>query len=150
MNYHKVNHRQAEEILSSKKHKRKFKEIESIIRNLTVRSKEKVHDKIKTAFKNKNWHTEEEVSEGTQKKWRYDAFKDRVAVEIDTNTPCYRSFLKFILGYNQGKIDVGVIIVHDVESRAHHKYRRFVTTRKELKDLFSIVPVPIFVMGIYP
>jgi hypothetical protein len=127
MRFEIISYRQAKEILESKR--TIFKEIKDVISNLTLKPEDRFdHETIKEGFKNKKWDTEEKIAEGLAKKWRYDAFKQRVAIEIDTNTPCYRSFLKFILGYNRNKIDVGVIIVWDVKNIRHHKYHRFEVT----------------------
>ena len=58
--------------------------------------------------------------------------------------------MKFILGYNLDKIDVGVIMVYDNTKIENPHDKRFTTTQKELKDLRTIIPVPILLMGIYP
>jgi hypothetical protein len=167
LKYSTYNHRQAEEILNSKKET--FDEIKTIISGLSLTPSEKGdHKKIKEAFKSKGWNCEEPISnrvvtftptggilkgwESLEKGWRYDAFKNRIAVEIDTKAPSYRSFLKFILGYNEGKIDVGVILCYDdryIPKAQIKNLPRFTVREKELKDLFSIVPVPILLVGIY-
>lgn len=106
------------------------------------------HNLIKEAFKNMGWKTEERISNRElEKAWRYDAFKNRVAIEIELST-CYRSFLKFILGYNEGKIDVGVILTKDGQQKT--RGHPMSVTERELKDLFTIIPVPIYLMGLYP
>lgn len=68
----------------------------------------------------------------------------------DTKTGCYRSFLKFVLGYILGKIDVGVVIVYDMPEIKSHHGKRFSVTQKELEDLKTIIPAPIFLIGIHP
>lgn len=60
---------------------------------------------------------------------------------------CYRSFLKFILGYNIGKIDVGVILSRD--GRQTTREHPMSVAKRELEDLFTIIPVPIYLMGLY-
>ena len=105
MNITTFNHRQAEEILNSKK------ETLNEIRETVIDLSQWEHKQIKEDLKKKGWETEELISDRPlKKKWRFDAYKNKVAIEIEGST-CYRSFLKFILGYNEGKIDVGVLII---------------------------------------
>ena len=149
MNYNSFNFRQAEEILNSKKEI--FDEIKATIDGMLFTPLQKGdHDKIIQAFKSKGWTNEEKISQDLRKEWRYDAYKGRVAVEVDTKSGCYRSFLKFVLGYNLGKIDVGVVIVYNMPDTESHHGRRFWVTRKELEDLKTIIPAPIFLIGIHP
>jgi hypothetical protein len=153
MKYSPYSFRHAEEILSSKNST--FKEIKDIISHLQLDPwDENGHRKIKDALKNKGWLTEERIFKQSKVKWRYDAYKDRVAIEIDLSGPCYRSFLKFGLGCNQDKIDVGVIIVYDefkIIPRNPKKSKIFTYTRNVLEgDLSTIIHAPIFLMGIYP
>jgi hypothetical protein len=58
--------------------------------------------------------------------------------------------LNFILGYNQGKIDVRVIIVYNDRKIPSNEHHGFTVAKKELKNLFTIVPVPILLIGLYP
>jgi len=148
MNYETYSFHLALEILNSKTER--FDEIKKTITDVTFKPGQKIHSEIQQALKSKGWKTEERVSkEELVKGWQYDAYKDRIAVEIDTGSPCYRSYLKLILGYNKNKIDVGVIIVYHMPNMKG-PYKRFKVTIKELKDLFTIIPVPIFLIGIYP
>jgi len=149
MNFHTFNFRQGEEILNSKKER--FDEIRRIIADLAlIPLKKGDHKIIQRAFRDKGWEKEERISSGLEKGWQYDAYKAKIAVEIDTKTPCYRSFLKFILGYNLDKIDVGVIIVYDEAEIDNLKQKRFSVTQRELRDLRTIIPVPILLIGMYP
>ncbi|MEM2904799.1 MAG: hypothetical protein QW587_03570 [Candidatus Bathyarchaeia archaeon] len=136
MNYNVFSHRQAEEILKSKL--ATYNAIKNLITGLPPNAD---HTAIKNAFKKMNWETEVRPSERElQKKWRYDAFRDMVAVEIDTGGTPYRSLLKFVLGYNEGKIHVGVTLCRHSELKLR---------QRELEDLHVILPVPILVVGIY-
>jgi len=149
MKFKSFSHRQAREKLKSKLNT--FREFREIIRNLTIAPFEKGdHWKIQNSFRSKGWKPEKTFAQKLFKKWRYDAFKDRVAVEINTRSPCYRSVLKFILGVNQGEIDVGIIIVYNDRKIPDDKHHLFSITERELKDLFTSVPVPILLIGLYP
>jgi len=149
LRFHVFNFRQAEEILNSKK--KNFDEIQEIIKGLTLTPwQEKDHTIILQSFESKGWSREEKISEDLEKAWRYDAYNERIAIEVNTKSLCHRSYLKFILGYNAGKIDVGVIIVYDETEVKDPKRKIYSITQRELKDLRTIIPVPILLMGIYP
>lgn len=135
------NHRKAEEILRSSISL--HKEIMEIVKAIDVLE----HEHIKSLFKLKGWSTEEPISDRPlNKAWRYDAFKERVAIEVEKGGQAYRSFLKFMLGYNEGKIDLGIIILPYKESGT--KGHPMSVTERELEDLRVILPMPILLIGI--
>lgn len=140
MNISIFNHRQAEEILNSKK------ETLDEVKETSIRLPQWDHDRIKEDLEKKGWKTEELISDRPlKKKWRFDAYKNKVAIEIEGST-CYRSFLKFILGYNEGKIDVGVLITKNGKQSTRGHPRS--VTERELEDLRTIIPVPIYLIGL--
>lgn len=140
MNIATFNHRQAEEILNSKK------ETLDEVREVVIELSQWDHNQIKDDLKQKGWETEELISvRPLEKKWRFDAYKNKVAIEIEGST-CYRSFLKFILGYNEGKINVGILITKNGQqsTRGHPMS----VAKRELKDFRTIIPVPIYLLGL--
>jgi len=154
MRYDKYSYRFAEEILNSKLELKK--EIEDIIRQIDAKTfqgnEDKPHDIIKRAFINKGWSEEEIISEKI--KMKHDLFKQRIAIEIETShiVHTYKDYLKFLLSFNEDKIDVGILIVYS--DSYVKKYRlgsdkpKLSKVKKDLNLLRTVVPVPIYVIGL--
>jgi len=149
------NFRFAEEILNSKLALKK--EIEDIINQLDVdpfgKGAASPHRVIKEAFLRRGWSDEERISCRTR--MRFDLYKERIGIEIETShiIHTYKDFLKFLVAFNDGKIDVGVEIVYDDSFIRRHNLRparpRMSKVRNDLETLFRpIIPVPIFVIGL--
>lgn len=155
MRYSKYNFRFADEILNSKIALKT--EIEDIIRRLILdpfgKGKNSPHKVIKNAFIQNNWSAEATISNRTR--MRFDLYKERIGIEIETShiIHTYKDFLKFLVAFNDGKIDVGVEIVYDDSFVRRyglgHDKPTIGKVKKDLETLFRpIIPVPIFVMGL--
>ena len=161
LNYSTYSYRHAEIILNSKYAIRR--EIETILKALEVEhgerktSKSKVlpHDVIQNAFIKAGWSNEQLVSEDTVRRHYFDLYKERVAIEIEfaRNEFLYRDYFRFLLAYNKGMIDVGVIITLDPRAKESYKYRSVRPDIEYAKDdfqwLMPVLGVPIWVIGVY-
>ena len=161
LNYSTYSYRHAEIILNSKYAIRR--EIETILKTLEVEhgerktSKSKVlpHDVIQNAFIEAGWSNEQLVSEDTVRRHYFDLYKERVAIEIEfaRNEFLYRDYFRFLLAYNKGTIDVGVIITLDPRAKKLYRYRSVRPDIEYAKDdfqwLMPVLGVPIWVIGVY-
>jgi len=161
LNYSTYSYRHAEIILNSKYAIRR--EIETILKTLEVEhgerktSKSKVlpHDVIQNAFIEAGWSNEQLVSSDTVRRHYFDLYKERVAIEIEfaRNEFLYRDYFRFLLAYNKGMIDVGVIITLDSKAKESYKYRSVRSDIEYAKDdfqwLMPVLGVPIWVIGVY-
>lgn len=161
VNYSTHSYRHAEIILNSKYAVKK--EIETTLRNLEVEhgekktSKSKVlpHDLIQQSFVENGWNGEQLVTEDTIRKHFFDLYKEKVAIEIEfaRNEFLYRDYFRFLLAYNKGIIDVGVIITLDPKAKELYKYQSVRPDIEYAKDdfqwLMPVLGVPIWVIGIY-
>ena len=161
LNYSTHSYRHAEIILNSKYAIRR--EIETILKTLEVEhgerktSKSKVlpHDVIQNAFIEAGWSNEQLVSEDTVRRHYFDLYKERVAIEIEfaRNEFLYRDYFRFLLAYNKGMIDVGVIITLDPRAKEAYEYRSVRPDIEYAKDdfqwLMPVLGVPIWVIGVY-
>ncbi|MCX7926348.1 MAG: hypothetical protein N2554_11155 [Fimbriimonadales bacterium] len=80
---------------------------------------------------------------------RFDLQKERVAVEIQMSdrADCYNDFLKFLLAYNQGSIDVGVEIVYD-DTVNGRNIPRISVVKRDLETYRQIFACPIWLIGL--
>ncbi|MCS4538914.1 MAG: hypothetical protein HYY67_08665 [Thaumarchaeota archaeon] len=148
------NFRFAEEILNSKLSIKK--EILQIVDDLQITPKQnnpKPHKAIQEAFFSKGWKQEEIATKSSG--MRFDLFKDKVAIEIETShiIHTYKDYLKFLLGFNEEKIEVGVEIVYTKKFLEKYglKNKSMPELEKVVKDLSlfrSTIPVPILVIGL--
>jgi len=93
------------------------KEIEEIGKEFARASSDLDDKLIKTIFKQHDWKVEQPV-EGIsiidkRGRWRYDAYKDRIAVEVElsSRSQVFKDVYKMLIGQAMSQIDVGVIIV---------------------------------------
>lgn len=77
------------------------------------------HRYIQRAFSRKRWATEVPVRLCATGGQRFDAFKDRVAIEIELSSRerLYRDYWRFLMAELEGRLDVGIIIVMDEAAR---------------------------------
>jgi len=155
LRFSKHNFRFAEEILNSKIALKT--EIEDIINDLDIdpfgKDERLPHKVIKKAFLERNWTDEQPISE--RSKMRFDLYKERIGIEIETShvIHTYKDFLKFLVAFNDGKIDVGVEVVYGDSFVKKHNLRPAKPTmgkvKSDLETLFRpIIPVPIYVIGL--
>jgi len=92
-------------------------EIVEIGKDLAEKSDRLDGKSIKRIFKKHRWNVEEPV-EGISimdkaGRWRYDAYKDKVAVEVEltSRVQVFKDAFKFLIGQAMSQIEVGVVIV---------------------------------------
>jgi len=72
---------------------------------------------VKRIFKKHYWKVDEPVEgismSDRRGKWKYDAYKDRIAVEVElsSRSQIFKDSFKFLIGQAMSQIDVGVIMV---------------------------------------
>ncbi|WP_088571163.1 BglII/BstYI family type II restriction endonuclease [Thermoflexus hugenholtzii] len=98
----------------------------------------------------KGWQRQQPVTP-QHKRLKFDLKKDKVAIEIQLSDPsdCYNDFLKFLLAYNLEVIDVAVEIVYD-DSVKGTNLPRLSKVRRDLEIYRSVLPCPIWVIGLRP
>jgi len=92
-------------------------EIVEIGKDFAEKSKRLDSKSIQRIFKKYGWNVEEPV-EGISimdkaGRWRYDAYKDKVAVEVELSSrvQVFKDAIKFLIGQAMSQIEVGVVIV---------------------------------------
>jgi hypothetical protein len=72
---------------------------------------------VKRIFKNHNWEIDKPV-EGIsvmdkRGRWKYDAYKNKIAVEaeLSSRSQVFKDAFKFLIGQAMGQIDIGIIVV---------------------------------------
>jgi len=155
LKFSKHNFRFAEEILNSKIALKT--EIENIINGLKIdplgKGERSPHKTIKRAFLDRSWSDEQRISK--RSKMRFDLYKERIGMEIETShiIHTYKDFLKFLVAFNDGNIDVGVEVVYDDSFVKKHGLGYDKPTigkvRNDLETLFRpIIPIPIYIIGL--
>ena len=75
------------------------------------------HKSVKKIFKKYCWNVEEPVKGisliDKRGRWKYDAYKDRVAVEVELSNrvSVFKDTFKFLIGQQMDQIDLGIIMV---------------------------------------
>jgi len=127
-------------------------EIERILRSVTTplgRNILPTPSKVLTdAFVKQGWQTEYQVSDRSGN-LRFDLYKNGVAIEIQLTDPadCYNDYLKFLLAYNQERIEVGVEIVYD-ESIKGNNLPKLQKATNDLNVFRRVLSCPIWVIGL--
>lgn len=96
------------------------KEIEEIGKEFAEESDRLDYQLVKKLFKNRNgWEVEKPV-EGISimdksGRWRYDAYKNKIAVEVElsSRSQVFKDALKFLIGQAMSQIEVGVMMVRN-------------------------------------
>ncbi len=145
-----VNHRFAEEILNAKFDLKR--EIHETLKNVHLDTHKHAHEALKQAFIARGWNDEEPIAEGLRS--RYDLYKNRIAIEVETShrTNTYKDLLKFLVGFNENKIDVGVEVLWSDEFKKRHRLNPGAPSlgilSSDLEMFRLIVPVPVYGIGI--
>ncbi|MFW9889137.1 MAG: BglII/BstYI family type II restriction endonuclease [Candidatus Thorarchaeota archaeon] len=153
MMYDTFTYRNADAIIHSKSDRRQ--EIETML--ITLPDKHPVaglHRKIQNALAQVGWSKEELVSHSLKKVQSFDNYKDRIALEIELSRYefVYRDYFRFLLAYNEDKIDIGVLIVFTEDARSKYKDASSAPSYQicidELPNLKPMLGVPIWVIGL--
>lgn len=164
MRYVDYSHRHGRELLQLL-HPDIVTEIRSLLQNLppynhgAIRNRT-AKDYLVKAFLDRGWEAESRIDLKTSKGDYVDLWKGKVAIEIEFSRfeMFFRDFFRFMLLYEHGKIDVGVIITYDEMA-----YQRWTGEAKSYKsarasldklvdflkgDYSSVVRVPLWCIGI--
>jgi len=93
------------------------REIEEIGKEFGGKSGSLSDKLIKILFQKHNWKVDEPVEgisvSDKRGRWRYDAYKDKVAVEVElsSRSQVFKDAFKFLIGQAMNQIDVGVVMV---------------------------------------
>lgn len=128
------------------------KEIEEILLSTNIRLGRNVKPSpsqiLQRAFIEKGWQKEYQVTDKSPY-LKFDLYKNKVAIEIQLTDPadCYNDYLKFLLGYNIERVEVGVEIVYDqtVEGK---NLPRLEKVKNDLNIYRRVIPCPIWVIGL--
>jgi len=164
LNIFDYSHRHGKEIISLS-HPQEFEEINSILGSLEPfphgQEKNKTpKDYIADAFIQSGWASEIEIPLGTGKSDFCDLSKNGIFIEQEYSRfeMFFRDFFRFLLLYDEKKLDAGVLITYD--SSAFDKWGNAVSTYRaarasldKLVDFLngkyaSVVRVPIWCIGI--
>ena len=100
------------------------------------------HEEIQEMFRLWGWTLERYILQEVT--WRWDAYKDKVAVSIELSLidAVHRDFLRAILAQKRGDLDVLVYVNSTLKEPKFHNVKRDI-------DIFSeILTVPILVVGL--
>lgn len=152
MRFERFSFRFAEEILNSKLALKNEIETTILGLRLDLGSTLRPHQQIVNSFLQRGWRPEKSVSKDF--KMRHDLIKGRVAVEIETShvIHTYKDYLKFLSSFNEGKIDLGILIVYTQgfikKYNLPHAKPSLRKVKKDLQFFRLIIPVPIYVIGL--
>ena len=100
------------------------------------------HDEIQEWFRIWGWTLERYILKEVA--WRWDAYKDKVAVSIELSLidAVHRDFLRAILAQKRGKLDVLVYVT------STFKEPKFRNVKRDIDIFKEILPVPILLIGL--
>jgi len=102
------------------------------------------HTAIQEGFRKSGWNLENYIFKETL--WRWDAYKDKVAVSIELSLidAVHRDFLRAMLAYKKGLIDALVYVTSTSKEPKFHNVKRDIEIFREILD------VPILLIGLEP
>jgi len=103
-------------------------------------------ERLRKEFSKRGWICEKQIG---QTGLRFDCFKKRVALEIETTDPAdvVNDLLKFQIGNLKDEVDVGILIVYDESVKGANL--PYVKHAKKLLDTYSpLIHVPIWIIGL--
>jgi hypothetical protein len=135
--YEVYSYKDADKILESKG---LLKEIKTIV-GTTLFVK---HGAIQTMFQKSDWGLEHYIFKDVL--WRWDAFKDNIAVSIELSLcdSVHRDFLRATLAHKQGRLDALVYVVSTASEPKFANVKRDIEIFKDLMDF------PILLIGLEP
>ena len=128
------------------------KEIEDILKTTNLKLGRNVKPSpskvLQEAFAKNGWQIEYQVTEKSSH-LKFDLYKKKAAIEVQLTDPsdCYNDYLKFLLAYNVGRIEVGIEIVYErtVEGKNLPKIEK---VKNDLDIYRRVIPCPIWVIGL--
>lgn len=118
-------------------------EIEKIGNDLAIESS--LDDKkVKRIFKEHKWEVDQSVEgigiSDKRGKWKYDAYRNRVAIEVElsSRSQVFKDSFKFLIGQAMSQTDVGVIMVRR-ELIGRKPY--FGSVRRDWHAIYTTLPM---------
>ncbi len=100
---------------------------------------------IKKFFRNHGWSVEEPV-EGISimdkaGRWRYDAYKNKVAVEVELSSrvQVFKDAFKFLIGQTMNQINFGIVMVREHLEKAGNPYLKRV--ERDSHAIYTTLPM---------
>jgi len=118
-----------------------LREIDEILRELEFENA--THNSIQSLFKAKGWETEMQIFK--EKQWKWDAFKDKVALSIEFSLidAIQRDLLRALLLEHLGKIDCLVFITLTAVVEPY-----FENVKSQIHLFAAILTFPIYLIGL--
>lgn len=115
-----------------------LEEVKSILQSVL----ELDHAEIQECFRSKGWASEWKIARETT--WRWDAYKDKVAVSIEFSLidAVHRDFLRAILAQKRNDLDVLVYVTSALEEP------RFRNVKRDIGIFSEILTFPILLIGL--
>jgi len=128
-------YRDADKVLESKG---LLQEVKSILLSVSKVN----HNEIQELFRLWDWTLESYIVKETT--WRWDAYKDKVAVSVELSLidAVHRDFLRAILAQKRGKLDALIYVT------STFKEPRFCNVKRDIKIFDEILTVPILLVGL--
>ena len=100
------------------------------------------HNEIQELFSLWNWSLERYITKETT--WRWDAYKDKVAVSIELSLidAVHRDFLRAILAQKRGTLEVLVYVTSTFKEPKFHNVKR------DIEIFEEVLTVPILLVGL--
>ena len=164
MHFFDYSHRHGRELLTLT-HPEEFSDIKNILENLdpfphgTIKNRTS-KEYIASAFESQGWESETKISLGTGKSDFCDLSKNGIFIEQEYSRfeMFFRDFFRFLLLYDERKLDVGVLITYDNSAfdkwgSAVSSYKAARASLQKLVDILqggysAVVRVPIWCIGI--
>ena len=102
------------------------------------------HTTIQTMFQKSGWGLEYYIFK--EAGWRWDAFKDNIAVSIELSLcdSVHRDFLRAILAHNQKRLDALVYVV------SMSSEPKFANVKRDMEIFRELMDFPILLIGLEP
>jgi len=120
-------------------------EIEDIGKELAEEPSDLNPNSVRRVFKKHNWKVEEPVKGisdlDKRGKWKYDAYKNKIAVEVElsSRSQIFKDAFKFLIGQAMSQIDVGVVMIrHDLEEQGKPY---FGSVRRDWHAIYTSLPM---------
>lgn len=122
------------------------KEIDKIIKELLRETQRQTRPKFGQVLEKHNWETEKRIGiKG--RRYAYDGFKNRLAIEIEWSQSerILPIMLKLQYGFVHNKLDAGVVVNHQGDSSEREADGEAGGAR-EIKEMQGIITVPILLV----
>lgn len=112
------------------------------VKSVLLSSSKVDHDEIQEMFRLWGWDIEKYILQKVT--WRWDAYKNKVAVSIELSLidAVHRDFLRAILAHKHGDLDVLVYVTSTLREP------RFQNVKRDIEIFEEILSIPILLAGV--